>query len=147
MKLPLSSRRARLVPVPLGNTPKRYMVTVKTKNGEMLFASRDDRGTRLSIEGEVARLCWCLLPTRFTSLHLDAFTILPDRVCGIFEFPFASTESTAVILRSYKLSVARRIAQIRESSLGSPWEESFEVLPILTEEELQRMRLSILQTI
>ena len=65
------------------STPGAYFVTLLVKNRECILSEINEGEIKLSVLGEIVNQCWHDVPTRFPSVELDAFVIMPNHVHGI----------------------------------------------------------------
>src|SRR5688572_14069023 len=78
-----------------------YFVTICTQDRRCWFGTLVDDTVMLSQAGQIVRSVWECLPTRFPSIELDAFVIMPNHVHGIiivgarFIAPSTSDETNA----------------------------------------------------
>ncbi|HEU0163566.1 MAG TPA: hypothetical protein VFQ54_00905, partial [Thermomicrobiales bacterium] len=70
--------------------PGPYWVTIKLHRPQPLFGSVHDDGVHLSDIGEMIDAEWQNLPSRYPSVALDAYVVMPDHIHGLltlFESP------------------------------------------------------------
>ncbi len=60
-----------------------YYVTICTQDRECLFGDIADDSMRLNDVGKMVETAWEALPSRFPSLDLDAFVVMPNHLHGI----------------------------------------------------------------
>jgi REP element-mobilizing transposase RayT len=64
-----------------------YFVTICTVDGKCLFGEVVEGEMFLNEAGRLVQKTWDSLPTRFRSLVLDAFQVMPDHIHGVFVLP------------------------------------------------------------
>jgi putative transposase len=60
-----------------------YFVTICTRNRESLFGVLIDDAVRLNDSGRLASVVWKELPSRFPTVSLDCFVVMPNHIHGI----------------------------------------------------------------
>ncbi len=73
--------------------PGPYWVTIKLHRPQPLFGSVHDDGVHLSDIGEMIDAEWQNLPSRYPSVALDAYVVMPDHIHGLltlFESPLSA---------------------------------------------------------
>ncbi len=60
-----------------------YFVTVCTHDRQCLLGAVVDGGMELNDLGRIVRETWDALPSRFPSIELDAFVVMPNHIHGI----------------------------------------------------------------
>ncbi len=63
--------------------PGTYFVTICARNRQCLFGNISDGQMVLNDAGRIIERVWKDLPTRFPSVELDAFGVMPNHVHGI----------------------------------------------------------------
>jgi len=64
-----------------------YFVTICTVDGKCLFGEVVEGEMFLNEAGQLVQQTWESLPTRFRSLVLDAFQVMPNHIHGVFVLP------------------------------------------------------------
>jgi REP element-mobilizing transposase RayT len=64
-----------------------YFVTICTVNGNCLFGEVVEGEMYLNEAGRLVQQTWDSLPTRFSSVVLDAFQVMPNHIHGVFALP------------------------------------------------------------
>jgi hypothetical protein len=116
-------------------------VTLRAWSHGALFGRIANGKMRRNPVGREVAACWNRLPEQFAGVALDAFALLPDRLCGIVLVPDprpGQSPPLAEVLNSFISVSARRV----DCGIwkGSAWGRA-----IRGQEELKRTRHSILQ--
>jgi len=64
-----------------------YFVTICTVGGKCLFGEVVEGKMFLNEAGQLVQKTWDSLPTRFRSLVLDAFQVMPNHIHAVFVLP------------------------------------------------------------
>jgi len=70
-----------------------YFVTICTVDGKCLFGEVVEGEMSLNEAGGLVQKTWDSLPTRFRSLVLDAFQVMPNHIHGVFVLPGPGLDS------------------------------------------------------
>ena len=137
--------------------PGAYFVTICTDQRECLFGHISDGKIVLNDTGRSVRYVWENLPSRFPSIALDSFVIMPNHIHGIIEIvgaALALPPNPAVhkkgaasgaptlgdVIRAFKSISAIRVNHLL-SRYGQPlWQRNYYEHIIRNEEELNRIR-------
>ena len=107
--------------------PGAYFVTICTRDRECLLGQIENADVVLSEAGKIAQSVWTRLPSRFPSVTLDEYVIMPNHIHGIILVgaQFIAPDSRGGmenrvytlgdIVRTYKATVTR-IVRLRNNS-------------------------------
>ena len=149
-----------------------YFVTICTRNRECLFGLLTYDEVRLNDSGHLASVAWKELPSRFPTVSLDSFVVMPNHIHGIIIVgaQFIAPNSTQFIapdsvprnqignsqddainraptlgeiVRTYKAASTRMIRQT--ANLEFAWQRNYYEHVVRNEESLYRIRQYILE--
>ncbi len=103
-------------------------------NGEMILSSAGERTLEV----------WKELPSRFPTIELDAFVIMPNHVHGVICLTQTDAVSISTVLRAFKSLSARAINQELARAERPAWQKRFWDRIVRDETELERIRAYIL---
>ena len=140
-----------------------YFVTIVTQNRICLFGDISDGEMILSDTGRSAEVSWVGLSSRFPTVSLDSFVIMPNHIHGIiivgaqFIAPASVPHNSAdtadegtmnraptlgEIVRSYKAVSTRLIRQTANADFA--WQRNYYEHVVRSDESLNRIRQYIL---
>src|SRR5215510_13334345 len=140
-----------------------YFVTIVTQNRISLFGDISDGEMILSDTGRSAEVSWVGLSSRFPTVSLDSFVIMPNHIHGIiivgaqFIAPASVPHNSAdtadegtmnraptlgEIVRSYKAVSTRLIRQTANADFA--WQRNYYEHVVRSDESLNRIRQHIL---
>jgi putative transposase len=141
-----------------------YFITICTQGGACLLGEIVGAEMQLNAWGHLIDQCWRAIPDHFPQVELDAFTIMPNHVHGVFVIvggaegdaciaptvsgtenaPHASTTlrrgSVGVIVGSFKSACTRQINALPGSSGVGVWQRGYWEHVIRNEASLQQIR-------
>jgi putative transposase len=149
-----------------------YFVTICTRDRECLFGALTDDEVRLNDGGRLASVAWKELPSRFPTVSLDSFVVMPNHIHGIITVgaQFIAPDSVQFIapasapynhvgiaqegamnraptlgeiIRTYKAVSTRMIRQT--ANLEFAWQRNYYEHVVRNEESLNRIRQYILE--
>jgi REP-associated tyrosine transposase len=141
-----------------------YFVTIVTRNRLCLFGDISDGEMVLSDTGRIAEVSWVGLSSRFPTVSLDSFVVMPNHIHGIitdraqFIAPASVPHNQAgiaqegamnraptlgEIIRTYKAASTRMIRQT--ANLKFAWQRNYYEHVVRNEESLNRIRQYILE--
>lgn len=124
---------------------QRYIVTIDTNPSECILGEQDFGGMQLNLEGEIIRLCWVHISQYLPGISLDAFTLLPTKLCGIVSLGRGyKQKDLEFALEQFMESATRQIQNMRDTDACVIWGTRPVFTQIQTEEELQRLRYAVL---
>lgn len=125
-----------------------YFVTICTFNRELLWGHVQDEAMYHSELGKMACKEWQNLESRYSTVGLDAFVVMPNHVHGIvvlYEDMTQKTLSLSQVMGAYK----SRVTSCVNAHLGvtdyKVWQRSYYERIVRDEEELNRIRVYIAQ--
>jgi len=65
------------------SSPGAYFVTLCTQNRKCLFGQVVNKEMQLNDMGRIAKKCWNEIPSHFSHVRLDEFTVMPNHIHGI----------------------------------------------------------------
>ena len=149
-----------------------YFVTIVTRNRLCLFGDISDGEMVLSDTGRIAKASWVGLSSRFPTVSLDSFVVMPNHIHGIITVgaQFIAPDSAQFIapasvphnhigiaqegamnraptlgeiIRTYKAASTRMIRQT--ANLKFAWQRNYYEHVVRNEESLNRIRQYILE--
>ena len=148
--------------------PGAYFVTIVTQQRQCWFGDVVDGRMRLNEMGKMVQREWERLPSRFESVELDEFVIMPNHIHGIIVITGRGTAaseqddeselsrraptersehfgkpvpgSIPTIIRSYKSSVSLRANLMRNSPDSPLWQRNYYEHIIRNDRELNAIR-------
>jgi REP-associated tyrosine transposase len=141
-----------------------YFVTIVTRNRLCLFGDISDGEMVLSDTGRIAEVSWVGLSSRFPTMPLDSFVVMPNHIHGIitvgaqFIAPSSVPHNQAgiaqegavnraptlgEIIRTYKAASTRMIRQT--ANLEFAWQRNYYEHVVRNGESLNRIRQYILE--
>jgi REP element-mobilizing transposase RayT len=124
-----------------------YLVTICTRNREALLGQVEDGIMIMSPFGTIVQEEWRGLPTRFSHLQLDEFTVVPNHIHGIITLLAWSDPAPTLgtITGAFKSIADRRCRQhftsaYPNSQFGRLWQRGFHDRVIDDVGELARTR-------
>lgn len=133
-------------------------MTICTQNRECFFGVAADGEIQLNDAGQLVQTAWRQLPSRFPSISLDAFVVMPNHIHGIIlvgtQFIAASanrgndrgamnrTPTLGEIVRAYKAGSTRMIRKIVNANFA--WQRNYYEHVIRDEQSFNRIRQYIL---
>jgi putative transposase len=123
-----------------------YFVTICTFQRECIFGEIINGEMMLSSAGERTLEVWEGLLSRFPTVELDAFVIMPNHVHGVLCLMGESLEKVTIasILRAFKSLSARAINQELARAERPAWQKRFSDRIVRDDAELERIRAYIL---
>ena len=129
-----------------------YFVTVCTEGRQCLFGDVIDERMKLNEAGRMVQQTWEHLPTRFSSVTLDTFMVMPNHVHGIIAIVEAEPNRGAAssaptlgdIIRAFKSISAIRVNRLLARSGQPLWQRNYYEHIVCDEAELDRVRQYIL---
>jgi putative transposase len=123
-----------------------YFVTICAFQRECIFGEITKGEMILSSAGEHMLEVWEGLLSRFPSLELDAFVVMPNHVHGVICLTGEGSEAVTIstVLRAFKSLSARAINQELGCAERPAWQKRFWDRVIRDEAELERTRTYIL---
>ena len=129
-----------------------YFVTVCTEGRQCLFGDVIDERMKLNEAGRMVQQTWENLPTRFSSVTLDTFMVMPNHVHGIIAIVGAEPNRGAAssaptlgdIIRAFKSISAIRVNRLLARSGQPLWQRNYYEHIVCDEAELDRVRQYIL---
>lgn len=132
-------------------------MTICTRNRECLFGVLTDDEVRLTDSGRLASVTWKELPSRFPTVSLDSFVIMPNHIHGIIivasmlhnhmdtaeEGAMNRAPTLGEIIRSYKAASTRMIRQTANANFA--WQRNYYEHIVRSDESLNRIRQYILE--
>ncbi len=64
-------------------SPGAYYITLNTHRFQPIFARAVMREKRLTLRGILATACWLAIPSHFSQVRLDEFTVMPNHFHGV----------------------------------------------------------------
>ena len=131
--------------------PDFYLIKLYAHNHEPLFGEIEDGNIKLNDLGQIAADEWIRSASTYSTLKIDQWIMLPNRLEGIVsihEPSVASRYSTqggkprqlSSFVASYKAAAAKRINLFRNLPGGAIWQRSYQDRFIPDEAVLQRVR-------
>ncbi len=135
--------------------PGAYFITICTSNRECLLGEIDNQQMKVNELGKIVVGFWLSLPTRYPSLELDEFVIMPNHVHGIIVITEAIDELPRhklseqkqrrkmllpKVVGYFKMNSAKAVNQHRLLSCQSLWQRNYYEHIIRNEAELDRVR-------
>jgi REP element-mobilizing transposase RayT len=141
-----------------------YFVTIVTQNRICLFGDISDGKTVLSATGRIAEVSWVGLSSRFPTVSLDSFVVMPNHIHGIIivgaqfiapdsmsynqigtsqEGAMNRAPTLGEIVRAYKAASTRIIRQTANADFA--WQRNYYEHIIRNDESLNRIRQYILE--
>jgi len=124
-----------------------YFIAIGTQNREPVFGEIVEGQVQLNVYGEMVVKCWDAIPSHFSTVLLDSFMVMPNRVHGILLVANGKTNNgpllhlpLGVIVGSFKSAATRRVNEIRKTPGQLLWQPSYHERAIRTEVELLKMR-------
>jgi REP element-mobilizing transposase RayT len=165
MSEPISRRSIRLREYDYSQ-PGAYFITICTQDRKCLFGQIENGQVVLSAAGEIAQSVWIGLPSRFPSVGLDEYVVMPNHVHGIIlvgaQFialdPKDGMENRVCtlgnIIRTYKAAVTRLVRTGDDASVINQgvmnhaptgaarfgWQRNYYEHVIRNDDDLQRTR-------
>ncbi len=123
-----------------------YFVTICAFQRECIFGGISNGEMILSSAGQRTLELWEGLPSRFPTIELDAFVIMPNHVHGVICLTDEGLEAVTIsaVLRAFKSLSARAINQELDRAERPAWQKRFWDRIVRDEAELERIRTYIL---
>ena len=129
-----------------------YFVIVCTEGRQCLFGDVIDERMKLNEAGRMVQQTWENLPTRFSSVTLDTFMVMPNHVHGIIAIVGAEPNRGAAsspptlgdIKRAFKSISAIRVNRLLARAGQPLWQRNYYEHIVCDEAELDRVRQYIL---
>ena len=139
-------------------------MTICTRNRECLFGALTDDEVGLNDSGRLASVAWEELPSRFPTVSLDSFVVMPNHIHGIItvgaqfiapasapynhvgiarEGAMNRAPTLGEIVRTYKAASTRMIRQT--ANLEFAWQRNYYEHVVRNEESLNRIRQYIME--
>ena len=158
-KQPMNNRHRRSIRMPGYDytQPGAYFITLCVQQRECLFGVIDDAGMHQNPYGELALACWRAIPTHFTFVALDSFTLMPNHFHAVVVItgnpgapptdaaPALPPHGTApgslgAIVQNFK-AVTTRTINARRGTPGQPvWQRNYYEHIIRGERDLHAIR-------
>ena len=120
-------------------TPGAYFVTICTRGRMGTLGESAGERIVLSEAGLIAESTWESLPSRFPSVQLDAFIVMPDHLHGIVALIRAGSPVTlGHLIRTFKGAAARAVRVSVMS--GFAWQRGYYERVVRDERELSALR-------
>jgi REP element-mobilizing transposase RayT len=97
-----------------------YFITICVRNRECLLGDIPGGDLHLSAAGALVAELWDALPTRFPTIELDAFVVMPNHVHGILVIIDHSHESQPDVVGA-GLALPENQASAVSETKGNPW--------------------------
>jgi REP element-mobilizing transposase RayT len=122
-----------------------YFVTICTFQRECIFGEIINGEMIFSSAGERTLEVWEGLPSRFPTVELDVFVIMPNHVHGVICLTGEGSEAVSIstVLRTFKSLSARVINQELGRAERPAWQKRFWDRIVRDEAELERTRAYI----
>jgi REP element-mobilizing transposase RayT len=132
--------------------PGTYFVTICTRDRECLFGNVSDGQMVLNNAGRIIERAWKDLPTRFPSVELDVFGVMPNHVHGIIAIVGAglappktkgaasSAPTLGDVVRAFKSISAIRVNRHLSRSGQPLWQRNYYEHIIRTDDEQNRIQ-------
>lgn len=118
-------------------TPGAYFVTICTRGRIGTLGELTGDRVVLSEAGLIAESTWESLPSRFPSVHLDAFIFMPNHLHGIVALGRAGSPVTlGNVIRTFKGAAARAVRVSVMS--GFAWQRGYFERVVRDEREAER---------
>lgn len=131
-----------------------YFVTIVTHQRQSIFGKIENREINLNQLGDIARKQWLRLPSRFESLSLGLFVVMPNHIHGILQInPHPESDrgeeeqygkpvkgSIPTIVRSYKSTVTKEIRLSNVFHVGPVWQRNYYEHVIRDQEDWHNIR-------
>jgi REP element-mobilizing transposase RayT len=126
-------------------SPGAYFITICVFQRECILGEIEDGKMVLSSAGESTLEIWYDLPSRFPTVELDAFVIMPNHVHGILCLTTNNSETLtiSIVLRAFKSLSARAINKELGRAERPAWQRGFWDHINHNEMELERIRTYI----
>ncbi|MCI0711650.1 MAG: transposase [Chloroflexi bacterium] len=117
-----------------------YFITICTHHRQYLFGAIQHGEIALLFAGEIAAVCWNVIPDHYPDIELDAFVVMPNHVHGIIVFAGQSDFKTILgrVINGYKGAVTARIRQHQPDLII--WQSRYYDHIIRSEDSLNRLR-------
>jgi hypothetical protein len=137
--------------LPMLAEPDFYLIKLYAHNHEPLFGEIEDDCIKLNDMGRIAVDEWLRSASTYSTLSVDQWVMLPNRLEGIVSIHHpAVTEQYGIqggkprqlssFVASYKAAAAKRINLFRNRPGGTIWQRSYQDRHIPDQAVLQRVR-------
>jgi REP element-mobilizing transposase RayT len=138
-------------PVPVLAEPEFYLIKLYAHNHESLFGEIENGYLKLNEMGQIAADEWLQSASTYSSLVIDEWIVLPNRLEGIVSIREVSVSGRysgqsgkprllSSFVASYKAAAAKRINLYRNLPGGAIWQRSYQERFIPDDAVLQRVR-------
>lgn len=122
------------------SSPGYYFVTIAVASGVLPLSEISEHGITRTELGDMVRVSWNELPSRFAHTSTDAFSVQPDHVHGIIEIRASGEAALGDIVRVFKSTSARAINRNLGHRGRSVWQRGYYERVIRNERELETVR-------
>lgn len=137
--------------LPILAEPDFYLIKLYAHNHEPLFGEIEDGCIKLNDMGQIAVDEWIRSASTYSTLSVDQWIMLPNRLEGIVSIhdPAAASQynpqggkprQLSSFVASYKAAAAKRINLFRNQLGGAIWQRSYQDRFIPDDAVLQRVR-------